>query len=392
MIRCWPRNLVVIAVFFLAATVLLPLFPGSGEAAEASTDVGSEAGTEVGSEASTEADSEASTESDSLVLIEAGVDLETKQRRMYHQKTGGYGITQEITDYSIFGKGRVGDSWKFRVGITQQDWQLLGPDSQSRIDATVTHFKPRVEYEDDGLKVRGTLLVSVVKEGSSEYTASGTDENFLMPGVDVTVARKELRFLVGGWRELDLYAYPDTTYTPVLYQTVYMGLRYVASERFEYGGKLSLTTREFPSELSQKRFETEAFSKISNPLDSPGAAIWRELSFRLAHWKYDINNEDTLFLSMKNNFRFQSGSVSHDLQHRLTATDVYVVYNESGAADSMVEVDEKGFDLEQRVDYTAWGRIRDTALYWRAGGRLDHSLNRQVYREWRIKAGLSLTF
>jgi hypothetical protein len=355
--------LAVIAVIAPAAMALLLPYPGTGMATEAG--------------------------------IEAGIDLEEKQRRLFHQDTGDFQTTLKITGYSVFGEGRAGDSWKFRLEYLVQDWRLDGPESLPRIDATVTHFKPRVEYEDGGLKVRGTLLVTEVKEGDSYYAQSdpGAENTFLMPGVDITVTRKELRFLAGGWRELDLYAYPDNTYTPMLYQTVYVGMRYVESERLEYGGKLSLTTREFPDDLPQKRIETEGFYLIRDPLGPTEKSHWRELSFKLAHWQYDIDNEDTLFLSMKNRFRFQSGPVSHDLQHRLTLTDVYVVYEENpGLPGSMVEIDKKGFDLQQRVDYTAWGRVRESNLYWRAGARLDHSLDRQVYLEWRIKGGLSLVF
>lgn len=358
----------VIIVIVSVAMALFLSFPGAGLA----TETGTEAGTERG--------------------IEAGVDLEEKQRRQYHKDTGGFDTTLKITDYSVFGAGRAGDSWKFRLEYLVQDWRLEGPESLPRYAATVSHFKPRVEYEDGGLKVRGTLLITEVKEGSSEYTPSGTETSFLMPGLDITVIRDEFRFLTGGWRELDLYAYPDNTYTPMLYQTVYVGIRYVEPGGHEYGGKLSLTTREFPDDLPQNRMEMEGFYLIRNPLGPTGNSNWRELSVKLARWQYDIDKEDTLFLSMTNRFRFQSGAVSHDLQHRLTVTDVYVVYEESGMTGSMVEVDEKGLDLQQRLDYTAWGRVRESNLYWRAGARLDHSLDRQVYLEWRIKGGLSLTF
>ena len=328
--------------------------------------------------------------------FEAGLDLRDQERKRYHQDTGAYSTTVEISELSLFAEAPFDERWRGRMEAAARDYTLSGPESRPRIAATITTVTPRVYFKTDDVKMRGTLINNRIEPQSSLYTPSGEDQQLLLPGLDFTFSPQPLELTAGAWREFDLLPRPDNTYTPVVYQTLFVGLSTRLGTPWRLGGQLGFTSREIPDDLPQDRWEGEMFIHREDPIDHGEGATWQRSTLKAVAWHYNLDGEDTLFLKWLNVLRARTGKVTHALKHTLTWTDTYVVYEGKPVANdptpSTVEVDRKGSDIQQKVDYTAWSRLGENPWYWRAGAFLDQSIAQEAFLEFGVKAGITKVF
>jgi hypothetical protein len=326
---------------------------------------------------------------------EAGIDSSQQFRARKHQDTGGFDSTVLIQDDSAFAEFRPKPFWLLRIEGVEEAYRLKGTGDSTLIALHMEKILPRLDYQDDSLRVQAVASVIELQRKSSIYGAeSGSNgQQIVLPGLNLTFKGSPLDYVTGGWREMDIFALPFLQYTPVIYETFYAGAIYHVTANQDVGSRLSHTQRVYPSNLPLARWDPEVSYTLRNPLQEIGEEpVWREVTVRYLYWSFTTARADSAFLSVENTFRFQGLGASHAVTHRLTVATSITEYR-SGALPRSIEEDYPiKTDLQQLLQYTIYGQFGTSGLYWRFIARLDDSLAQHAYMERRYSAGLSLNF
>lgn len=326
--------------------------------------------------------------------LEAGADLSEQSRQRLHKDTGSYDSTFILRDISLFVEDKPADNWQWKVRQLQRNWRLEGTGGQPLINLNVTQTEPSVVYQNQAVYLKGVVIRSAVSEGDALYTRGADYDQtvFWLPGVDLKLGNGDpYLWKLGAWRELDFHPYANN-YTPLVYQGLYGGWEWKPEKSETLEVRLTHIDRVYPDDLALTRNETEVDYRMEDPLGKGEGGAWRMVTLKLAEWHYTNIDADIWYLTLENDFRFKSGSVSHALGHRLVSTNNYTVFKEGLVPDSLVEVDEPRNDFRQRLKYDTWGKIGETRMYWRGGMWLDHSIAKKAYKETRLSLGLTMGF
>ena len=329
------------------------------------------------------------------MATEAGVDISERVRKRLHEDTDSYDTQLIIRDTSVFAGDTIGEEWKWKVSQILRKWQIKGAASQPLVDVNISQTDPSLVFDKGPYYLRGILIRASLSPSESVFEKDEAfwESAFWLPGLDFRYKQDErFTWKLGGWRELDFHTFPNRRYTPVIYQAMYGSMVFKPQEQQELEARLFDVSRVHPRELPLERNEYDVEYRLNDPMEQQDQKIWEQISLKYAIWHYTSVSEQIWYLILNNRFRFTGERITQILTHRLTTTNSYTTYQSGRQEDSIIELDKTDRDVRNLLEYTAFGRVGESAMYWRATYSQEDSLVKKAYQENRLNVGASMSF
>lgn len=314
----------------------------------------------------------------------AGTDFGFSNRLGWFQE-----ITGEMTNHQISKKtGSVfyensQDHTQVEIKGEREIWEMAG-DGGKYIGLSIQRMKARLVFSDPQTKADMVVIVQNVNRTGGLYNQMPEDreDQITIPGASFEHKTPEnLILLAGAWDEYSILPFYGLVYSQIVERFLRMGVGYAFGKNQSLKFSQMKGRRIYPIGIFGAHDDTWLEYVWKNPLASRGVSFWKNLQIVGVRKNYHGSPDKPKELRIKNQFKWQTGRVTHFLNYNLMYTDTVSVYQRGIEADSLRELVINTHDTQMGLVYEGFTKWRATPVFIAWGLKTEDSLQAHIFRE-----------